>query len=55
MFKVNNKDTRATSLTYFTPFSSVSIVDVEQVNHTGDVKRYTFANCSDILLLTLNK
>ena len=30
MFKVNNKNTRMTSLmslTYFTPFSSVSIVD----------------------------
>ena len=38
MFKVNNKDTRATSLTYFTPFSSVSIVDFEQVNDTGNVK-----------------
>ena len=25
MFKVNNKNTRATSLTYFTPFSSVFI------------------------------
>ena len=28
MFKVNNKNTR----TYFTPFSSVSIVDFEQLN-----------------------
>ena len=28
MFKVNNKDTR----TYFTPFSSVSIVNFEQIN-----------------------
>ena len=38
MFKVNNKDTRATSLTllltltYFTYCSSVSIVNFEQVN-----------------------
>ena len=32
MFTVNNKDTRTTSLTYFTPFSSVSIIDFEQVN-----------------------
>ena len=40
MFTVNNKNTRATSLfplnlwfsTYFTHFSSVSILDYEQVN-----------------------
>ena len=43
MFKVNNKDTRLTSMvsfwcrycerrTYFTPCSSVSIVNFEQVN-----------------------
>ena len=39
MFKVNNKNTSKTSmpsivkfLTYFTPFSSVYIVDFEQVN-----------------------
>ena len=41
MLKVNNKDTRTTSimpvlflltLTYFRPFSSVSIVDFQQVN-----------------------
>ena len=31
MFKVNNKNTR-TKLTYFTPFSSVSIFDFEQKN-----------------------
>ena len=30
MLNVNNKDTRTTS--YFTPFSSVSIVDFEQFN-----------------------
>ena len=34
MFKVNNKNTRKTSLT---PFSSVSIVDFEQVNVSWDV------------------
>ena len=36
MFKVNNKNTRATTnddvVTYFTHFSSISIVDFEQVN-----------------------
>ena len=32
MFKVNNKYTRTTSTTYFTPFSGVSIVDFEQLN-----------------------
>ena len=32
MFKVNNKDTRTTPLTYFATFSSVSIVDFEQVH-----------------------
>ena len=42
MFKVNNKDARMTALmslwfhcyfrTYFTPFSTVSIVEFEQVN-----------------------
>ena len=36
MFNVNNKNTGTTSATsfqtYFTPFSSVSIVDFEQVN-----------------------
>ena len=31
MFKVNNKSTRTTSVTS-APFSSVSIVDFEQVN-----------------------
>ena len=35
MFKVNNKDTKTTSITsfwiYFTLFSGVSIVDFEQV------------------------
>ena len=33
MFKVNNKNTRTTSLT---PFSSVSIADFEQVNVSWD-------------------
>ena len=32
MFKINNKNTRKTSMTYFTPFPSVSIADFEQVN-----------------------
>ena len=32
MFKVKNKNTRTAFLTYFTPFSVVSIVDFEQVN-----------------------
>ena len=32
MFKVNNKNTKTTSLTYFTPFFSVSDDDFEQVN-----------------------
>ena len=36
MFKVNNKDTRTTSSTYFANFSSVSIFDFEQV-HNGQV------------------
>ena len=44
MFKVNNKDTRTTSLTYlktsdiFIPFSSVSIGKFEQVNACWDRK-----------------
>ena len=32
MFKANYKNTRMTPLTYFTAFSTVSIVDFEQVN-----------------------
>ena len=37
MFKVNNKDTRTTdAITYFTPCSSVSIVNFEQVNSGWD-------------------
>ena len=32
MFKVNNKNTRTTSMTFFTPFSTGSIVDFEKVN-----------------------
>ena len=32
LFKVNNKDTRTTSKTYFTPSYTVSIGDLEQVN-----------------------
>ena len=34
MFKVNNKNTRMTSMT---PFSGVSIVEFEQVNVSWDV------------------
>ena len=38
MFKVNNKDTRTAPLwTYFTPFSSVSIVNFELVNAGWEV------------------
>ena len=38
MFKVNNKDTRTTdAITYFTPCSSVSIVNSEQVNSGWDL------------------
>ena len=32
MFSANKKDTRTTPMTYFTPCSSVSIVNFEQVN-----------------------
>ena len=32
MFKINNKNARMTPVAYFTPFFSVSIVDVEQLN-----------------------
>ena len=39
MFKINNKNNRATFLTYFTPSSSVSIVDFEQVNVSWAVSR----------------
>ena len=31
MFKVNNKDTRTTPMAYFTPYSSVSIVNFQHV------------------------
>ena len=51
MFKVNNKDTRTTPLAsfwylcYFTPFSTVSIVNFEQVNagwdHTNSLQHDT--------------
>ena len=52
MFKVNNKKIRTTSdvfdtvdvlkyfWTYFTPFSTVSVVDFEQVNISCDVPLY---------------
>ena len=32
MFKVNDKNTRTMPITYFTPCSSVFIVNIEQVN-----------------------
>ena len=32
MFKINNKDTRTTSSTYFTPFCSISFFNFEQRN-----------------------
>ena len=32
LFKVNNRNTRKRCEIYFTPFSSVSIIDFEQVN-----------------------
>ena len=58
MFKVNNKNTRTTSIksfwcfscyiwTYFTPFSNVSIVDFEQVNF----KWVTFIKHINLLFL----
>ena len=39
MFKVNNKDT---GTIYFTPCSSVSIVNFEQIN-AGWVRKYEFS------------
>ena len=36
MFKVEDKNTRVRSLTYFTPFCSVSIADFEQFNVCWD-------------------
>ena len=32
MFKVNNKETRTTSMAYFKPFSSNSVIDFEKEN-----------------------
>ena len=32
MFKINNEDTRATPMAYYTPCSSISIINFEQVN-----------------------
>ena len=41
MFRINNKDTRITSMTsYFIPFFSVSIVDFEQVSVGWDYCYY---------------
>ena len=46
MFKVNNIDTRTTPLaywTYFTPCSSVSVVNFEQVNVDWVAKQSDFS------------
>ena len=44
MFKVENKDQNKrdimTSLTYFPPFSSVSIVDFKRVNASWEVNQF---------------
>ena len=39
MFKVKNKDNRTTSMTYFTPFSSICRVDCEQVVACWELNR----------------
>ena len=38
MFKVNKKNTRTTSMTYFTHFSSVSIDAFEQVDASWTIR-----------------
>ena len=49
MFKVNNKNIR--TISYFTPFSSVSIVDFEQVNARWEVTEWdNFLESHTILL-----
>ena len=70
MFNVNNKDTRTTPFstyfiwTYFTPFSSVSIVNFEQANTSWDCKHlyrihsiqvlaYNARNISPLLILIM--
>ena len=60
LFKVDNKDTRTTSstslyclylLTYFTPSSSVSVVDFETVNVNWDalelLRKFFYSRTSD--------
>ena len=63
MFRVNNKDTRTTSLTsYFTQCSDVSTVDFEQVNagwvciqiKWNNISQLTFS-CSQKTIETLEK
>ena len=39
MFKVNNKDTRATPWAYFKPWSSVFIAKFEQGNAGSDITK----------------
>ena len=48
MVKVNNKDTRKTSLAYFTPWSSVSIV--KQVNAGWNLE-FNFIMLISIMLI----
>ena len=43
MFKVNNRDSGTTSVTYFTPFSRVSSVDFEHVNDSSQSSKYASA------------
>ena len=56
MFKVNNKDIRTTP-TYFTPCSSVSIVNFEHINAGGVVVHFTkecfFGQFVDIKVVSL--
>ena len=65
LFKVNNKDTRTTSmtlfwcfycelLTYFTPFSSVSIVDFEQVSVGWDVSSLIHGDRHQVICIWFN-
>ena len=48
MFKVNNKSIRITSMTYLTPFFSVSIVDFEQVNVSCGARKTSGTDFSKI-------
>ena len=42
MFKVNNKDTRMTRMTYFTPCSRVSIINFEHVIAGCEIEKIFF-------------